>query len=689
MNFLRFVPLVCTLCFSISGFSQQDSVRQVSDSISSKTLVTTPTLQGRKLETYSSFANIVDNPVLFHAYAGTNVLNTLRGSVPSLSLSPNVSGVTYGGLRGNAMYAIDGIPFNGNILSYYNFNSFDFESIAAVSNANSSFPFGGLGAGGGFFLRSKSGKNFTKPTFEFNSYTTRHIEEEWDQHSFFSSAESDWSTAHSFAYKQDYGVIDLRASYNFTTAPYPLKGLYEGHDHRHGFKVNLGANAGKFSARLLSDVRLTNSKSELAPERQDIYNASSKGSGYFVQENLFLQYQINDWLKVTSQNVLSKISGDTDSQTNDNVVLFDHDHRRNLHNLFLSLNKPVSDAVTLRAFAGAQLDNIKYKRSMSYSNGYSQENVESKNKALLGGVGADIKNIWFIDVNLRNENYSFYPKDISFTSFNASTAFVFSKLFIRDASDFTGKVRLNYGRLEKYYEYLYPFTSGISDIPQAPLSPRNIAEVGTDLSFLGNRINTSFSWFKTVDEDVFVQFMSPVPDPNPYYRIGELHLRGYEAVLGVVPVQTAKARFDTKFIISKYQTEIRSDDETSGGDDDPIVLGNPNPDWTGSVFTQFTYSGFFVNALLDIQKGGDYVIWGWDETTIVDASFTKFRDITVGYGLSSGLLERMKLQSAFISISGRNLIHFNDKDEDVERRLSPFYGSGYLRTVSLSLSVTF
>jgi hypothetical protein len=35
------------------------------------------------------------------------------------------------------------------------------------------------------------------------------------------------------------------------------------------------------------------------------------------------------------------------------------------------------------------------------------------------------------------------------------------------------------------------------------------------------------------------------------------------------------------------------------------IIGNPNPDWIGSVSNTFRYKGFSLSALIDARKGGD------------------------------------------------------------------------------------
>jgi TonB-linked SusC/RagA family outer membrane protein len=46
------------------------------------------------------------------------------------------------------------------------------------------------------------------------------------------------------------------------------------------------------------------------------------------------------------------------------------------------------------------------------------------------------------------------------------------------------------------------------------------------------------------------------------------------------------------------------------GDDDPRIIGDPNPKWTGNVHSSFRFGKFEVSGLVDIKNGGDV----WDGT---------------------------------------------------------------------------
>lgn len=150
-----------------------------------------------------------------------------------------------------------------------------------------------------------------------------------------------------------------------------------------------------------------------------------------------------------------------------------------------------------------------------------------------------------------------------------------------------------------------------------------------------------------------------------------------------------------------------------------LALGNAMPDWTGGFSNTLRYKNFNLSLLIDVRKGGsfysgtyrrsyisgaidatlegreDYYLHSYiygetaaslaggfiykdayfedgtpnnkfvspqsngfaniDEMQIFDASYVKLREAVLGYDLPSGLLKRVKVANARISLSGRNL----------------------------------
>ncbi len=125
------------------------------------------------------------------------------------------------------------------------------------------------------------------------------------------------------------------------------------------------------------------------------------------------------------------------------------------------------------------------------------------------------------------------------------------------------------------------------------------------------------------------------------------------------------------------------------------IIGNPNPDYTGSLVNEITYKKLSLRVQIDVSHGGNvfdadfrtrqgvgngkvaeqedlgqiprgYVagIYGIEEWRVSDGSFTKLREISLSYNL--GKLKG--LSDLTISFSGRNLVswdHYNGYDPEV------------------------
>ena len=137
----------------------------------------------------------------------------------------------------------------------------------------------------------------------------------------------------------------------------------------------------------------------------------------------------------------------------------------------------------------------------------------------------------------------------------------------------------------------------------------------------------------------------------------------------------------------------------------PVILGYVNPDWIGGFSNTFSYKGLSLNVLIDFRKGGDVFSYtkaigqktgilqstvegdirengivvdgvyedgskntsvlsaqdywsasrNWGELSIVDGSFIKLREVILSYYIPRSITEKLKMQSAVVSLFGRNL----------------------------------
>jgi len=185
-------------------------------------------------------------------------------------------------------------------------------------------------------------------------------------------------------------------------------------------------------------------------------------------------------------------------------------------------------------------------------------------------------------------------------------------------------------------------------------------------------------------------------------------------------------------------------------------LGNIQPDWIGGMLNTFNYKGWSLSALVDVRMGGDiydegtgtarwtgqyaetalgreegvigqgvrevtaadgsksYVpndiivtanqLYGYSnprnyhESAIFDASYVKLREVSLGYSFSPALLKKVKIQSAKISLVGRNvwMIFKNTPhiDPEIDAKGGNQQGFGYgelpsSRSIGANLSLSF
>ncbi len=667
--FCRSAIPVAFLLFSFPALSQ-DTEFISTDSVPKPSLVLSPDLTSRPVESVHSFSTTINNKFLSHSYAGTSVLNLLRGSVASLQMDPALVFANTAGFRNSStMLSVDGIPFHPEIGSFQNMNAFEYESISVASNANNNFSYGAAGVQGGIFLRSKSGENISKPSFEFNSYTSRNLT--YKDPVSLEPDDATWAFSNSIAYAQDFGVVDLRASYNFASIPFA--DTDEGYDRAHAFRLNGGVNAGRFSARIIGEFR-----QEKYVEHQSLkFGALVK----FLNGNALLQYRINDWLKITSQHLVSKANLDSYVDYNSDRLDRDSNQPRQLHNAIVSLDKKVSDSFGVRAHAGYQFDKLETDLRMVSSFQGSTQLLKEETKSIFGGVGFDINNIFYLDLNARKEDYDGFPYFTEISTWGAGASFVVSRLLVEDDSRFTAKLRSSIGKTNNSYAYHYPVLINLFSISFPSGTPLSNWDIGADFALADGRMTVSSSYYHYTENDVALRS----PDNNAIIPIGEFKKKGFELVAGVSPNLGNEFKWNARLTYNNPRARIRSDLSQELIND--LVPGGPIADWAGSMFNQFEYKNVFLNILVDIRQGGNIFVYDNMYTPMIelDGSFTKFRDITLGYGFGPEFLERINLDSAFISVSGRNLIQFNEKEFDAER-----YGIWpYLKSVSVSLSVGF
>ncbi len=177
-------------------------------------------------------------------------------------------------------------------------------------------------------------------------------------------------------------------------------------------------------------------------------------------------------------------------------------------------------------------------------------------------------------------------------------------------------------------------------------------EVGTDLRFLDNRINASFTYYSNVTKDLIIQV--DVPESSGFLtqiaNAAQISNRGFEIELGADVLKTddfvwniygnytqnrnnvddmagtesillsgfsggsSRAVLDNQLGVlwgGKWAVDSVTGDQILDANGFPTlaaeagIIGDPNPDFRAGLGTQFTYKGAFINFLFDFSRGMD------------------------------------------------------------------------------------
>ncbi|HEX5152031.1 MAG TPA: SusC/RagA family TonB-linked outer membrane protein [Parafilimonas sp.] len=178
-------------------------------------------------------------------------------------------------------------------------------------------------------------------------------------------------------------------------------------------------------------------------------------------------------------------------------------------------------------------------------------------------------------------------------------------------------------------------------------------EVGVELGLFKNRITADFTYYyaKSIDQIVPVAVSNATGYSFKYYNSGTVRNKGIEATMTVTPVKTKDLTWDVTFNFTQNRNKvlvlhdsadnlqlasfqggvsinatvgqpygtIRGSDyvytdgqKTVGSNGyysitsaSNIVIGDPNPDWTGSVASSLKYKNLTFSFLIDTKQGGD------------------------------------------------------------------------------------
>lgn len=194
-------------------------------------------------------------------------------------------------------------------------------------------------------------------------------------------------------------------------------------------------------------------------------------------------------------------------------------------------------------------------------------------------------------------------------------------------------------------------------------------EIGSDLRFMDDRLSMSGTYFYNVTEDVLLDF--PIANSRGYDRIysnaAEIQNNGFEFDLGYSVIRTSTFNWQVNLVYTKVKNEVtdlagvesldlgglaavnaravegkplgvlwgsrilRDEggqiifDQYGFPEQDELegVIGDPNPDWQGSLITTLSYKNLSLTALFETFQGADifagtksvlYNLGRWDET---------------------------------------------------------------------------
>ena len=377
-----------------------------------------------------------------------------------------------------------------------------------------------------------------------------------------------------------------------------------------------------------------------------------------------------------------------------------------------------------------------------------------------------------------------------------------------------GKLRASYAKvgsdtspyqLGATYGSVTPGYNGISmfDYPSR-IAPANLlpeetssTELGLEMKFFNNRLGFDLSYFDmvTTNQIMTVNVSTSSGFTTKAINAGEIETNGFElnlygdiirknaftwtAVVNWTKTKTMVnelAQGVTSYVLNNgwspttiearpgepfgqiygiaYERDENGNRLVEGGyyvaGSTPVVCGNTQPDWIGSLNNLFKYKNFNANILVDVKWGGDlYSVtkwfgdysgiteatiannlretgaiadgidtetgqkntvaiepeyyfgdyWGKTEPAVIDGTYVKLREISIGYDIR---LKNSFVKNLNIGIYGRNLaLLYSDSSNDIRIDPEAAYGTGTsavgieqytlppVRTTGLKLRVDF
>jgi len=664
------VILNCLISFDL--YAQQISHKRVIDLTLLDTIKISP-FHYQDKNTRINYSKIIADSSVLQQSSGISILNSLRGQVPGLMLSPYIRNYPANFRGRNLEMIVDGAPFNSLIMNYYNFNSFDFSDITFLSN-RTTHSFIDSQNSGAIVLSSKSGSGYTKPTIEFNSYGTYAWWKGIGIGSVITSKPlEDYLLSNSIAFMNDFGLIDLRVSYNnHATLIDPEKRLIRS-PLLHNIKLNIGAEVkDKFVIRFILNSQLNKYKSDYLIE-SDLFpddTISDKGHQKFLYGNLIAKYKVFDWLSLTSQVTISRgVSSSSFTQieaiaSNSQRLIRESDknERRATENIFFDAHKLIGKKIILKNFTGLQFIQQQADKFWSVRNTFGEIFDKPKrsvnSSSIVTGLTLQDIDLWNVNVSYRNTIYSddFESSKNRTSNYSFGSSFIFSDLIKSKIFSF-GRIRANF--CSTIAQPIMRFSWLDLDLNNVSVNETNKSfEAGADVLSANSKIGISFNYFKDkfnnknwdnyINEgDVMaISFLTEDQWSN----------KGWEADIKLDLFKNEIVNYHLGFLFSSQRFRGEND------------LNFSNRVISYSVNNQFIFKSFTLSLLVDAL----------DRNSRIESSFIKLRDLSIYYKIPiSGLI----LEEAYFSMSGRNLYVFDISGIDEEQNPQ--------KSISLSLTMVF
>jgi TonB-linked SusC/RagA family outer membrane protein len=437
--------------------------------------------------------------------------------------------------------------------------------------------------------------------------------------------------------------------------------------------------------------------------------------------NLSLKYQINDWLNVQARGNFDKSwdvftqkmyagSQSVQSAPNGRYTYVSSNNSQFYSDLIVSANKKLSTDLTLQALVGTsitdnQLDALGFDEDPTAGNGLfyanqfgineidpnsmliAQSSIHKQQQAVFASAELNYKSFLYLDLTGRNDwssTFAFTPtENKGYFYYSAGANVILSQaLTLPEAISFS-KVRISYAKVGNDVSVystnppqwtkqgnvnLTAQQNTVVPYPGTYLAPEDNRsfEVGTEWSFIQNRVGFDFTYYKNNNYQQYVLIQAPNGSgyTQYYLNLGNIQNTGFEVSAYVVPVQNHKLKWTSSFNfalnknlvvslskpgvagasasnpfiltgigVNMYQSEIvqggkwgdiygykfaRAADgtilvdgtgspskmQTVAGQDSIGYLGNPNPTFTLGWNNTFNIGNFEVNFLIDGRFGG-------------------------------------------------------------------------------------